>query len=138
MILNEIKRLDTSRSKLRSFGLLVGLVATLIAGVLLWKGDGIGWGIFAAGTLLILLGLCAPRFLRPLYVPWMEFALALGFVMTHVILTAVFFLMITPIGLIMRLTGRDPLRRKINRNRDTYWIQKSYDPDSSERLERYY
>ena len=138
MYMDEIRRLDTSLPKLRSFGVLVGLVVVLIAGVLLWKEFAVGWGLLAAAAPLIILGLWAPRVLRPFYLLWMALALALNFVMTRVILTAVFFLMVTPIGLVMRLTGRDPLQRKIDRNRPTYWIKKSYDANSSERLERYY
>ena len=138
MLRDELNQLDTSQPKLRSFGVLVGIVATVLASVLLWKGLAMGWVVLAVGAALIIMGLIAARFLRPLYLPWMTLALLLGFVMTRVVLTAVFFLMITPIGLIMRLTGRDPMRRKIDRSRASYWITKSYDPDSSERLERYY
>ena len=61
MLLDEIKHLDTSRPKLRSFGVLVGLVGLLIAGMLIWKEHEVGWGILAASTLLVILGLCAPQ-----------------------------------------------------------------------------
>ena len=128
--------LDTSSGKLRSFGLLVGLVVALIGGWMLWKGH--GFILLCAGPILMFLGLVVPRWLKWLYVPWMTLAFALGFVMTRVLLTILFFVVITPVGLIMRMTGRDPLNQKFDRDAKSYWIPKEPPADLKKHLERYY
>ena len=74
----------------------------------------------AVGALLVALGLVAPR---ALYWPnrgWMGLAEALSFVSTRVVLAIVFFLAVTPIGLVKRLTGGDPLRRRAG-SEPSYW-----------------
>ncbi|MDE2834005.1 MAG: SxtJ family membrane protein [Bacteroidota bacterium] len=129
-------QIDTSRRNLRSFGLLVGLITALIGGWLLWKGH--GFMLLGAGLLLILLGFALPKWLKPLYVPWMALAFVLGFVMTRVLLTLLFYAVMTPIGIVMRWTGRDPLRRKIDRSAKTYWIPKAPTEDLTKHLQRYY
>lgn len=112
------------------------MVAALVGGWLLWKGH--GFILLSAGLLLILLGVAIPRWLKPLYVPWMALALALGFVMTRVLLTVLFFAIITPVGIVMRWTGRDPLRQKLDKSAQSYWISKAPTEDLKKHLQRYY
>lgn len=139
---DEIRSMDRSRKALRSFGCLVGGILLFIAGVLYWRA---GWSAVPAvyvfgsvGGALLFSGVAAPSVLKPIHVGWMVLAVLLGFIMTRVILTLVFYLVVTPTGLIMRATGRDPLRRKLDKSASTYWLEKSYDDDSPKRLEKYY
>ncbi len=139
---DEIRSLDTSRKALRSFGLLVGAVIIAIAVFVLWRR---GWNpstvvyiLMAAGGTLVLLGTTIPILLRPVYSVWMAIAVILGFFMTRVILTVVFYFVVTPIGLIMRAVGRDPLNRKLDADASTYWIEKSYHDETPARLEKFY
>lgn len=129
-------QLDTSVKKLRSFGLLVGLVAAAIGGWLFWKGHGVI--LLGAGLFLMLLGVTMPKWLKPLYIPWMALALVLGFVMTRVLLTIVFVVIITPLGIVMRWTGRDPLRQKLDKSTHSYWMPKAPHGDLKKHLQRYY
>jgi len=69
---------------------------------------------------------------RRLYVGWLLAFLPLGWTVSHLLLAVVYYLVITPIGLVMRLAGRDPLQRKFDRTADTYWIQRKQ-PDNSKR-----
>lgn len=138
----EVGALDTSPRALRSFGLVVGGVFVAIAAVIAWRR---GWevgplvvGLGGPGAALALLGLVAPEVLRPVFVVWMGLAVVLGAVMTRVLLTLVFALIVVPIGLALRLAGKDPLDRRIDRARTTYWRPKVYDDDSAARLERYF
>lgn len=139
---DEIRSIDTSRKALRSFGLLVGGVVLAIAAVVLWrKGWSPGTAVYvlsAIGGALVLLGATVPSALKPLYSAWMALAVVLGFIMTRVILTLVFYLIVTPIGLIMRAVGRDPLNRKLDADARSYWLEKTYQEDSPARLEKYY
>ncbi len=138
MLREELQSLDTGSRQLRSFGITLGIAFLIVAGVLYWRdipGEVVVAGI---GGLLLVTGLIAPRLLRPLYKPWMALALVLGFIMTRVILTVIFVLLFIPIGLLMQLFGKDPLRRKLDPDAETYWISKEYDAEAPERLERYY
>lgn len=138
----EIQALDFSRRSLRFFGWLVGGVLLVIAAALLfsrdWSGD---WAIYilsTVGAALLSLGFVAPTVLKPVYLVWMTLAVVLGFIMTRIILTIVFFFVVTPIGLALRMMGRDPLNRKPDPTVDTYWIEKTYPDESRARLKKYY
>jgi hypothetical protein len=67
------------------------------------------------------IGLVKPSLIRPLYVGWMYAAYPIGWLIGHILLAVVFFVVLTPIGLIMRLLGRDPLQREFETNKPTYW-----------------
>ena len=98
----------------RNFGLLVGTVFALLGAWWLFRGK---FEILASvflplGTVLVLLALAFPRALVLPRRWWMGLAVAISFVTTPIILAIVFFLIVSPIGLIKRLTGWDPLRRR--------------------------
>lgn len=102
------------RRQLRNFGLTTGIIVVLLFGLLLpwllshtWP----VWPWILAGALSGL-GLIAPMLLKPVYVVWMKFGHVMGALNTRIILGLVFYLIITPIGLIMRLFRWDPLRRR--------------------------
>jgi hypothetical protein len=98
----------------RNFGLTVGGVLLAFGCWWLFRGkfEGVAPAFVSAGAILIVAAAIAPRFLALPYRLWMALAEGLSFVMTRVILFAVFSLVITPIGLARRLTGADPLRRR--------------------------
>jgi hypothetical protein len=130
--------------ELRAFGKVIAIGFPIVAALLgasvrlrshawplwvLWLG-GIG---LVAGLVCMLV----PRAARPLYLAWMAFGCCVGLVVSNVVLAAIYFLVVTPIGLALRLAGRDPLRRKFERGRQSYWddAQKAGD---SERYFRQY
>lgn len=139
----EVRALDVSVGALRKFGLAVGAVFAGIGLVLVWRG---GWEwtavratLAGVGSTLIVLGALVPPVLRPVYRVWMTLAFAMGWVMTRVILTVVLFGVVTPIGLVMRALGKDPLPKKPDPTMDSYWIvRESPAPSSRESLEKYY
>jgi len=91
--------------------------------LLIFRG-GFAWpaGFVVAGLLTAAAALAVPTLLLPLCRAWMGLAWALGWLNTRLLLTLVFFLMITPIGLLMRVFGHDPMDRCWRRpGRDTYW-----------------
>lgn len=134
----EIKAVPHDRRSLRAFGCLVGGVLLVGAGILWWNAPLPAVMLAGVGGTLCVVGLAAPRLLRGVHSGWMAFALALGYVMTRVILTAVYFLLITPVGLLMRLVGRDPMHRTWDRGADSYWIARTDKSGQKERLEKYY
>ena len=97
----------------RSFGLSVGGVLIVIAALLLWRGRiGRAEIIGAIGAVLVLGGALVPAWLKWPSDAWWAFAMLLGWVNARVLLSLLFFLMLSPLGLLWRLTGRDPLSRR--------------------------
>lgn len=98
-------------------------------------GDGSQWAVLAAVAAIGLLGmfamLASSALATRLYRGWMFAALPIGWVISHVILGAVYYLVITPIGLILRAVGNDPMQRRIDRAAATYWIPHTQQTDSS-------
>ncbi len=123
------------RKTLVTFGLLVGGMAVVLFGLLFpWlRGRAIPTWPFAAAAVLVAAALGAPRLLSPVYRAWMAVGAALGWVNTRILLGAVFFLMVTPIGAVMRMMGRDPLRRGFDPRGATYRLPSARAP--RERME---
>jgi uncharacterized BrkB/YihY/UPF0761 family membrane protein len=122
MIREELKHLSTTPRDLRKFGLLVGGVFAAIGVWLLLKHKPAGPWFAAPGGLLMLLGLVTPRALRHVYVGWMAMAFTLGTVVSTVVLTLFYFLVITPTGLGARLLGKDFLSQKLNPAAKSHWL----------------
>lgn len=142
----EFRSIDVSNRAVRQFAALMGTIAVLVALWLTWKA---GWVITrpalittVSGGLFAITGFVLPSALRPVYRVWMMLAVVLGFVMTRVILTVVFALVVTPIGLVMRLLGKDPLTKRPDPTMDSYWIPvergRETPDESAARLRRYY
>jgi len=94
-----------------------------IVGLLfLWRGSDIWPYWFYVSGLLIFTGIAFPIILMPLEWIWMKLASVLGFIMTHILLTLFFYLVMTPIGIILRIVGKDTLKLKSSKNSDTYWV----------------
>ncbi|HXU76628.1 MAG TPA: SxtJ family membrane protein [Methylomirabilota bacterium] len=135
MIRQDIKELKSGPQELRKFGFLVGGVFCLL-GLVLWSRGRAHLPFLIPGGLLVVLGAACPRALKPVYLPWMILAIALGFLVSHALLTVFFFLVITPIGLVARATGKDFLRLKIDRAAPSYWIARAPTKKSQADYER--
>jgi hypothetical protein len=99
--------------KERSFGISVGSVLLLIAAFLVWRGRVTAAEITGGiGAVLLVLGLTRPLLLKWPSAVWWKFAMVLGYVNARVILTIAFLIVLTPIGVLWRIIGRDPMRRR--------------------------
>ena len=96
----------------RSFGLVVAGALLVVGGLPLLSGRGVRWWSLAAAAVLALLAGVRPSLLAPLNRAWTRLGLALGEVTAPVVLGLVFYLAVTPIGLVMRRCGHDLLRLK--------------------------
>jgi hypothetical protein len=97
----------------RSFGISVGTVLLLITAALAWKGRILTAEIMGPiGAILLVLGLTRPMLLKYPSAVWWKFALTLGWINARVILTIAFALLLTPMGLLWRVIGKDPLARR--------------------------
>ncbi|MGH9852446.1 MAG: SxtJ family membrane protein [Blastocatellia bacterium] len=106
----------------REFGLVVGLVFALLGGWWLYRGawETIATGFLGLGSVLVILGLLLPRALVYPNRAWMGLAKILSLITTPIILGMVFYLVVMPIGVIKRLSGWDPLRRRAS-SAASYW-----------------
>ena len=109
----------------RSFGLVFFVVFLLIAVHPLTNSEEIRiWSIIVS-LIFLILGLLKSKFLSPLNILWFKFGVFLGKIVSPIIMGVIFFLVVTPIGLLMRLFGKDVLNLKLKKKKRTYWIEKS-------------
>ncbi len=108
----------------RSFGIVFFVVFFLIALYPLIHNEEIRIWSLIISLIFLILGLINSRILTPFNKLWFKFGILLGKVVSPIIMGLIFFLVVTPIGLIMRLLGKDLLNLKYNKNK-TYWIEKN-------------
>jgi predicted Co/Zn/Cd cation transporter (cation efflux family) len=129
---DEYQKLDRSARALKRFGFVVGLAVLLLGSVFVWRHRDAGWPLISIGAALVLFAGLAPRTLKWVHGPWMIAALALGWIVTRVLLTIVFFLVVTPIGLLQRLFGKRAIEVAFRADRATYWQTRTARPLSEE------
>ena len=108
----------------RSFGIVFFIVFLLIALYPLLKGNDLSIWSLIISLIFLVLGLINSKILTPLNRLWFKFGLLLGKFISPIIMGIIFFGVVTPIGIIMRLLNKDLLNLKYNR-KETYWINKS-------------
>ena len=97
----------------KSFGVSVGIVLLLIAAAMVWRERMLTAQIVGPiGAVLLVLGLVQPRLLKWPSAVWWRFAMILGYVNARIILTVIFTIVFSPLGLLWRIVGNDPLARK--------------------------
>ena len=107
----------------RNFGIVFSIVFLIISlWPLLSQNDIRIWSLIISGIFLVL-GLINSKLLLPLNKIWFKFGILLGNFIAPIVMGVVYFMVVTPTGLIMRLLGKDLLNLKKN-NKDTYWIEK--------------
>ena len=107
------KSVNSSSTELRAFGLIMAAAMFVLA----WIFG--GYGLVAVGAAFVASALLYPPVLRPLYGPWMRLAEALGWLNTRILLILIFYLVVTPIGLVLRLFRRSPLR--VEERNGSFW-----------------
>ena len=120
-MIEEIKNIKSEKSDLRKFGIIVGIVLLIIAGFFFLKEKESFQLFLTIGIILFVTGIVIPFTLKPIYWVWMVFSTILGWFMTRVILSLLFYVILTPIGLIARSFGKQFLDLKWNKTDNTYW-----------------
>ena len=134
-MIEEIKNIKNEKSDFRKFGITVGLFLVVIAGFLFWKGKASFEIMLVAGLVLFVLGLTIPIVLKPVYWVWMAIGAVLGWIMTRVILGVLFYLVITPIGTLSRLSRNKFLDLKWQEAKDSYWNARNVEQRKNEDYE---
>ncbi|MCW8132879.1 MAG: hypothetical protein KIS92_21205 [Planctomycetota bacterium] len=119
---------DPDDRQLRQFaGIWFPLMCGLI-GYALWRRFAIpdaAYGVWGLGGLVFVAGLAAPKLVKPLFVGLMYLTFPIGFVVSHVLVFAAFFLVLTPMGLLLRLFGYDPMKKSFDPSARTYWTERA-------------
>ena len=128
--------LKPSKRDLTWFGLVMALFFGLFGTMFFFKFDAVTTAyVFWALALLFPAVYYGVRPLRvPLFRGWMTLVFPIGWVVSHVILIIVYYLVVTPIGLLLRLFGHEPMKRRFDRNASSYWVERR----PAENVSRYF
>lgn len=108
----------------RSFGLVFAAVFVVIGCWPLIKSGPLRLWALVVAAILLGLALAAPRLLAPLNRLWTQFGLLLGRIVSPIVLFLVYSVAVVPTGLLMRLVGKDPMRRKFDPGAGSYWVSR--------------
>jgi hypothetical protein len=128
---------NPNRRELRQFAALWVGFFVLVGVYLFATGSSTAAVVLCAISAVGLIGWFLPPFIRPLYVVWMALAMPIGWVVSHLLLLAMFYLVFTPIGLIMRACGYDPLERRFDKTANTYWCDLAQNTESDQYFKQF-
>jgi len=129
--MEEIQNTKSEKRELRRFGVTLGMVLALWGGLLLWHKKDYYFYFFIFSGAFLFIGLFLPVLLKPVHKAWMVLTVFLGWLMNRVVLSVLFFLVVTPTGLLARLFGKNFLDLKFDKTKISYWI-----PRKTARLEK--
>ena len=137
-IIEEINNINSTKKDLRKFGITIGTALIVLTVVLYFLDKSYYLYFGAAGLLLIIAGFLFPLILKPLNKIWMGFAIILGWFSSRIILTIVFYFVLTPISFIAKISGKKFLDLKYKTNESSYWIKREIiKPDRSSYEKQY-
>ena len=123
---------DPTRRQLNQFGFIwmafLGLFGAIA--VVKFESPTVARWLWLAAVVVPILGWSVPAFMRLVFLGMSYLAWPIGFVVLHVVLALVYYLVVTPIGLLTRLFGYDPMERKFDREAASYWVERS--PESTD------
>ncbi len=120
-IKKEISRLEINRKTLRNFGLLFFGIFCILAGMMYWKANPFWPWLVMASIVFLLIVVFFPMSLRQPYRLWMSLAFVMGWFMTRLILSTLFFVVMTPMRMVLRWLKKDLLDETIQKDAGTYW-----------------
>lgn len=130
MALVQINR-DPSPRELRQFGFVWLGFLCLFAGLAWWKTGSarVAGGLLIAAIVVPTVGWLVPAFMRLVFLALSYAAFPIGFVVSHVVLAIVYYLILTPVGVLVRATGRDPMQRRFDPDAESYWVARQSGDD---------
>lgn len=137
-VATQLKKLKQDKSSIRKFGLTMAIALSIIGAIIFFKGsqpENAYWFWLIAGLFLII-GLLMPAALRPIHKMWMGLAFVLGWFVSRLILSILYYLVITPISLVLKMSSKDLLQLKIDKNASSYWIKRQSEERGPEKYEK--
>tara|TARA_X000001036_G_scaffold271476_1_gene252043 strand:+ start:258 stop:638 length:381 start_codon:yes stop_codon:yes gene_type:complete len=113
-----------SQSSNKSFGLLFFVVFLIIGLWPLKNGENLNFYFITASVIFLILGLINSKFLSPLNKSWIKLGEILGVIIAPIVMALVYFVILTPVSLIVRIFGKDLLGLKFLKEKETYWIKR--------------
>ena len=120
----------------RKFGIGVAAILAVIATIQLIIGKDLYIYFYSVAIFFLVFGLILPIIIKPVYILFSYLGFVLGWFMTRVILSILFYIIFTPIGLILRLFGKNFLDLKIDKKAETYWLDKKIETINKIHFER--
>ena len=114
-----------TQSSNRSFGILFFLVFLIISLWPLKNGNNLNFYFLTASIIFLILGALNSKLLSPLNKAWIKFGEILGLIIAPIVMGMVYFVILTPVSLIVRLFGKDLLGLKFLKRKETYWIKRN-------------
>lgn len=132
MALMDIQRRPSGK-ELRWFGVVVLAFFGLIGALVLWRAGSTVAAtiIWAAGATLMVIYYAVRPLRLPIYLGWMYAVYPIGWLISHLLMAAIYFLLVTPTGVVMRWLGFDPLKRRFDPDASTYWADMPKETDRS-------
>lgn len=123
---DEVKILQLDKKSLRKFGLMIGGIFIVVSLLLFFNNTSglMFWVLIIIGGSLFLVGLIYPQLLRLVYIGWMTGAIILGWFVSRIILTVLFYLVLAPIGLLAKIVGKKFLDLRFEVEKKSYWVSK--------------
>ena len=120
-----IIKLESEQGSEKSFGILFSIVFLIIALYPLFVSKEIHIWAFVVSVILLLLAFLAPKTLFLCNKIWFKFGMLLGSIIAPIVMAMVYLTTVLPTGLIMRLLGKDLLRKSFDKNANSYWIERN-------------
>ena len=127
-MLDEIRKIKSGKKELREFGVVIGIFFLVLLGFSYWRHHTLSLNFLGLSVLFLFCAFAAPQLLTLLQKAWMILALLMGWVMSRVILGALFFAVVAPIALLLRLSGKSFMLLHRDRGAKTYWQPRREDP----------
>ncbi|MEG8946429.1 SxtJ family membrane protein [Rosettibacter firmus] len=138
MLIEEIKKIDYSKKALKKFGFTFSIIFLLL-GIILYLNKTESYYYFLIICILFFIStIYSQKILKPIYKIWMIIALILGLITTNIILTLFFYLIITPIGFVIKISGKDLLNLKFDKEKESYWNRREAGEYIKENSEKQY
>jgi hypothetical protein len=136
MIAEEIRNIKSGKRELKQFGITIGTVLVLLGIWFVWRGKEGSYYLLISAVVFFALGFTLPLLLKPVQKLWMSLAILMGWLVTRVIITILFYLVVTPIGILAKLCGKEFLDTKLDKSVDSYWIQRRHTSSDKQRYEK--
>ena len=120
--------IETERGSERSFGITFSIVFLAIGGYIFWKSGEVVWWLVAAAAVLLMITLIYPRLLAMPNALWFKFGMLLGRFIAPIVMALVYITTFIPMGLYIRLTGKDLMSTRLDPDTDSYWIKRETQP----------
>ena len=108
----------------RNFGLVFFIVFLILGLWPITNGEEIRIWLILLAFIFLILGIMESKLLSPLNRLWFKFGIMLGAIVAPIVMGAIFFIVVTPIGIVMSIIGKDLLNKKHDKKKETYWIKR--------------